>query len=123
MYLGLAFASILGVFCRYGIDRLFPFSSTQMFPWSTFFINIIGSFLIGLVFFISVEKGLISESVKLILMTGFLGSFTTFSAFSLQNFLLIQQGHLALAGFYSVSSVLAGISATFAGFSIGRLIA
>lgn len=112
-FAGLAIAAVVGVFLRYGIDSFVPISSPQTFPWHTFAINVIGSFLIGGLYVLASEKALMNESWRLILTTGFLGSFTTFSAFSIQNVLLIQDGRIGLAAVYSLGSVLAGIGAAF----------
>lgn len=119
--IGLSVSAILGVFLRYGIDSFFPITSPQIFPWHTFGINIVGSFLIGVVYVLASEKGIMGESWRLILTTGFLGSFTTFSAFSLQNLLLIQDGKLMLALTYSAGSVLVGLGAAFAAVLISRM--
>lgn len=119
-YVGLAAFSILGVFCRYTVDQLFPISSPQTFPWHTFAINVAGSFLIGCIFVVASEKNLLNESWRLVVTTGFLGSFTTFSAFSIQNFLLIQDGRIGLAAVYSLGSIIAGIGATFVGIILCR---
>ncbi len=120
--LGLAIFSIVGVFCRYGIDRFFPVSSPQAFPWHTFTINTVGSFLIGIIFVLASEKGILSDPWRLVLTTGFIGSFTTFSAFSIQNYLLIQEGRVGLAATYSVVSVLAGIFSVYIGVIASRMI-
>lgn len=119
---GLALFSVLGTFLRYTVDRFFSISSPESFPWNTFTINVAGSFLIGCVFILASEKGILSETWGLILITGFLGSFTTFSAFSMQNYLLIQNGRIDLAAIYSASSVLVGLSAVFLGTTCGRFL-
>jgi len=118
--MGLAVSAILGVFLRYGIDSYFPVSSPLTFPWHTLGINVLGSFMIGVLFVLASEKGLIGENLRLILTTGLLGSFTTFSAFSIQNVLLIQEGRWGLAILYAVASVVAAIAATFCAVTLSR---
>jgi len=120
IWLGLAAFGILGVFCRYLIDLNIGVNHLHGFPLHTFLINLGGSFLIGVIYVLTSEKMMISESWRLVITTGFLGAFTTFSAFSLQNFLLIQEGKPLLAGLYSLASVVAGTSGVFLAIIIVR---
>ena len=120
--IGLAIFGTLGVLSRYYIDKHFEYATPTIFPWHTFTINVLGSFLIGVIYILASERTLISEPWRLILTTGFLGAFTTFSAFSIQNFLLIEDGRLGLAVIYSSTSVIAAIFGTWIGVTITRLI-
>jgi CrcB protein len=113
--LGIAIFASLGALCRYGIDLLLPTPSAQAFPWHTFIVNMLGSFVIGAIYVLASEKSIINDSWRVILTTGLLGSFTTFSAFSLQNLILIQEGRIAMAAAYSASSWAVGITAVFLG--------
>ena len=121
--LGIAIFASIGALCRYGADLLLPASSPQAFPWHTFVVNILGSFAMGVIYFFAAEKALISESWKVILTTGLLGSFTTFSAFSMQNVILIQEGRWVTAGLYSASSWLFGIVAVLIAITAMRSLA
>ena len=76
------------------------------FPWGTLSVNVIGSFIMGLMFVLIAEKGLINPALKPYIMTGFLGAFTTFSAFSLDAFQLIESGQIVSALLYIVGSVV-----------------
>jgi CrcB protein len=118
---GLALAAVAGVFLRYQIDTRFGSDTGQSFPWHTFAINVMGSFAIGIIYVLTKEKNLISESSRIILMTGFLGAFTTFSIFSLQNIQLLEAGKITLALLYSAGSVIAGIVACYSAISLARL--
>jgi CrcB protein len=107
-----------GVLTRYGIDRWLGDTGSP-FPLSTFLINALGSFLIGAVYVAGVEKGLIGRDISIALMAGFLGGFTTFSAYSLQTILLLKDQHLVAALSYmavtpvvAVFSALGGIAAS-----------
>lgn len=92
------------------------------FPTSTFLINILGSFLIGVVMALTIDRLVISESVKLAIVVGFLGAFTTFSAFEFELLEMIHQRQIALAFGYAVSSVVVGLIGVVAGFELGRRI-
>lgn len=86
------------------------------FPLSTLLINIIGSLIIGIIFGFNLKHAGWSENWKILLTAGFCGGFTTFSAFSYENVLLLQQGKYTLSILYIFSSIIAGILATYIGF-------
>lgn len=107
--------SFLGGVFRYLLSLLIQTKTTTNFPISTLIINIIGCFFIGIVFGIF-EKGQISYEWKLFLATGFLGGFTTFSAFSSETFMLLREGYVGYALFYILASVLLGLLATYTAY-------
>jgi CrcB protein len=86
--------------------------------WATLSINILGSFIIGIIFALSLKSIDFSNNWKLFLSTGICGGFTTFSAFSLENLNLLQEGKFYLLLGYIFSSVLLGILATYLGYKI-----
>jgi CrcB protein len=90
------------------------------FPYSTFIINISGSTIMGLIAGYLAFKGEASQPWRLFLMTGVLGGYTTFSAFSLDAVLLYERGALGLAAFYVLGSVVFSIAGLFAGLSLIR---
>ena len=92
------------------------------FPWGTLAVNVAGCFAIGVVAAFAAER-LPGETTRLFLMTGLLGGFTTFSAFSLDAVALWERGDAGLAGAYVAASVLVSIAALFAGLALGRGIA
>ncbi|MEO0442657.1 MAG: fluoride efflux transporter CrcB [Pseudomonadota bacterium] len=100
-----AIGGALGALCRYGITQLLP-PGTHGFPWATWWANVSGSLLIGLCYVVIVDKGLIAEQWRPLLMVGFLGALTTFSSFALDAFLLWQQGQVYISLIYTVSSVI-----------------
>jgi fluoride exporter len=93
------------------------------FPLSTIIVNILGSFLAGMLhFYFTNYFEHINPAARLILMTGFLGGFTTFSTFSLDIFRLISAGQFNLAISYSLLSVILSIIAIFVGFYFASLV-
>ena len=90
------------------------------FPYATFFINVTGSFVMGLVAAWFAFKGDASQHWRLFLTTGILGGYTTFSTFSLDAALLYERGQLTLAAIYVIGSVMLGIIGLFAGLAIVR---
>ena len=86
-------------------------------PWGTAAVNVAGSFAIGALFILLDAR----TGWQLFLMTGVLGGFTTFSAFSLELALLIERGNLASAFLYAALSVCAGLAALFAGLGLMRV--
>ncbi len=105
----------IGAALRYWI---FMLVKNEPIPYATLMINITGSFLLGIIMALSLKNEQFSQSAKLFLATGICGGFTTFSAFSFENLVLLQQGKYNLVFFYSITSVLAGITAAWLGFKI-----
>jgi CrcB protein len=92
--------------------------TVKPFPLATFTVNIIGSFIIGVVLALSLKDDLFLNNWKLFLATGICGGFTTFSAFSLENITLLQNGKYFTALIYISLSIVLGIAAAFCGYKI-----
>ena len=90
--------------------------TVKQFPVATFAVNIIGSFIIGVVLALSLKDNLFLNNWKLFLATGICGGFTTFSAFSLENLTLLQNEKYFIALVYILSSIVLGIAAAWLGF-------
>ncbi len=90
------------------------------FPWGTLGVNITGSFLIGLLAELIMRKFGASADMRLFLITGVLGGYTTFSAFSLDAITLFERGDTILAITYIAASVVLSILAVFAGLALMR---
>jgi CrcB protein len=90
------------------------------FPWGTFIINISGSTVMGLIAGYLAFKGEASQPWRLFLMTGILGGYTTFSAYSLDAALLYERGELTLAALYVTGSVVLSIAGLFGGLALVR---
>ncbi|AJY46839.1 fluoride efflux transporter CrcB [Martelella endophytica] len=92
------------------------------FPWGTFIVNVVGSLMIGLLVELVARVLNQSADMRMFLVTGFLGGFTTFSSFSLDAMNMIERGDFAPAAVYVISSVVLGLFAVFAGLAIGRMV-
>lgn len=98
----------IGSVLRYLIGLFLVFKPWNGFPLATFVVNFIGCLFMGFLFQWVAKSNTDNESLKLLLMTGFCGGFTTFSAFSLENIQLIQSGQILLAVSYILLSVVLG---------------
>lgn len=113
--------SFVGGMLRYGISKWVQIKLLTTYPFGTFTVNIIGCFIIGLVMGYS-ERFNISSEWRLLLVTGFCGGFTTFSAFSIETMALLRDAQYLPAFLYIAGSVMAGVLAAFAGYSFHRFI-
>ena len=113
--------SFIGGISRYLLSHFIQTRVTTPFPYGTLGVNIIGCFLIGVVFGMA-DRGVVTPEWRLFLATGILGGFTTFSAFSNETITLLRTGHLGLALLYVTASVGIGLTATYTGLIANRLI-
>jgi fluoride exporter len=119
-WLMIAAGGALGSLLRFvSVSYLTPMLNYR-FPLGTFFVNILGSFLIGLAYVLLVEKVLVSAEWRLFFMTGVLGGFTTFSAFSLEMLQLWQEGQVFVSIAYAASSVVLGLLMAYAGMQFAQ---
>ncbi|MEQ1873642.1 MAG: CrcB family protein [Ilumatobacteraceae bacterium] len=114
-----AIAGAAGALARYGIGLAV---GGRSFPWSTLGINLTGSFVLGFVLAFGLERGW-SETTTVPLAIGFLGAYTTFSTFSYETFTLARTDRAALAAIYVAVSVVGGVLAAFAGYTLARRVA
>jgi CrcB protein len=113
----------LGSSLRHTINVVCTRCFGTAFPYHTFIINITGSAVMGLIAGYLAFKGEGSQPWRLFLMTGILGGYTTFSAFSLDAGLLYERGEIGLALLYVVGSVVLSIAGLFAGLALMRQLA
>ena len=109
-----AAGGMLGAPARYGILRAVPVSAGT-FPWATFWTNVSGSFVLGVVLVCIVDRFPPSRYARPFFATGFLGAYTTFSTFAVDGDLLVRDGHVGIALAYWVMSVVVGLAAAVAG--------
>jgi CrcB protein len=110
----------IGAALRHAVNLLAARWIGTGFPWSTLIENVSGSFAMGLLGAYFAFKGDASQPWRLLLTTGILGGYTTFSAFSLDVALLYERGEAASAAVYLVASVALAIGGLFAGFALVR---
>ncbi|MCF7875326.1 MAG: fluoride efflux transporter CrcB [Candidatus Omnitrophica bacterium] len=116
----IAIGGAAGALLRYWVSGLTYRFFSGGFPWGTLSVNLVGSLLIGL-FWGIFDSIAISQNLKLFIFIGLLGSFTTFSTFSLENFHLLRDGEYWFVFFNVVLSLFLGISLVFIGFFISKL--
>lgn len=119
--LAIGTGSFIGGVSRYLLSQFIQTKFLSTFPFGTLIINIIGCFLIGLVFGLS-DRGNLTQEWRLFLATGLLGGFTTFSAFSIETISMLRDGQLWHASAYIVLSVVVGLIATLIGITIFKII-
>ena len=113
----------LGSVLRHTVNVICPRFLGAHFPYHTFLINITGSTVMGLIAGYLAFKGDAAQSWRLFVMTGILGGYTTFSAFSLDTAVLYERGEIALAALYVLGSVVLSILGLFAGLALIRQLA
>ena len=92
------------------------------FPWATFWTNVSGSFVLGVLLVVLIERFPPTRYARAFAGTGFLGAYTTFSTFSVETDVLLKDGHAAVAAVYVVSSLAVGIGVAWLGVILGRLV-
>jgi fluoride exporter len=121
-YLMVGIGGALGSVLRFGMGSYIGGRFGSRFPYGTFVINISGSFLIGMVITIMAEKTQWSDNWRYLIPIGFIGGYTTFSAFEYETFRLFQDGQILTAGLNVVLSVIVGFVGVWAGAVAGRSI-
>ena len=120
-WFAIALGGALGAMARHGVSTLVFDASSEKFPYATLSVNVLGSFIMGVLFVVIVEKGLLPSEMRNVLMVGFLGAFTTFSTFSLDALGLWQNGHLFLALVYALGTVFLCLAAVATAVWLTRL--
>ncbi|WP_137388747.1 fluoride efflux transporter CrcB [Rhodoligotrophos defluvii] len=112
----------IGSAARHGVNRLALYLVGPDFPAGTMAVNIAGCFIMGLLAGLFAFTTEAPQWLRLCLMTGVLGGFTTFSAFALDTSVLYERGDLSIAAVYVLGSVVLSIAALFAGLAVMRAI-
>ncbi len=111
-----------GAVLRWLVDGWVSERNPTAFPFGTLVINLTGSFLLGVLFAWVIERDVLPPDVRLPLMVGFLGAYTTFSTFMLESWRLVEEGAYGLAAANLVGSVVLGLVAVVGGLAVGRLL-
>ena len=109
----------LGSAARYVISKWLHTSESTI-PYGTFSVNVIGSLLIGLILGYSLRNNMMSQSMTLLLATGFCGGFTTFSTFAYENQVFLKNGDFLNFGIYTVGSFILAFIAVFLGLWVAK---
>ena len=122
-YLAVFIGGGIGAALRHGVNRAALAWLGPAFPYGTLIVNILGGLCMGMLAELFLVKGGGSQEWRLFLTTGFLGGFTTFSAFSLDAALMWERGDHGVLAAYVVGSVVLSIAALFAGMAAVRALA
>ncbi|WP_243291518.1 fluoride efflux transporter CrcB [Bacillus sp. FJAT-47783] len=118
-YLAVGIGGVIGALLRYVIS-VYLTKATAPFPLGTMFVNFVGSFTLGFFTARWIEKKLLPSYIRTGIGTGLIGSFTTFSTFSVEFVQLLQEGHIIYALLYSSFSLVGGLTLAFFGYEYGR---
>jgi CrcB protein len=119
-YVLIAIGGAGGAVTRFAVDGWVSARFGGDFPWGTLLINVSGSFVLGLLFALTIERGVLSPELRAPLMIGFLGAYTTFSTWMLESWRLVEGGALLAAMLNVGGSLLLGMAAVICGLVIGR---
>jgi CrcB protein len=114
-----ALGGVVGAAGRHAVAELVPVADDG-FPTSTFVVNVVGSFLAGLLVVVSIRRAATSRYLLAFVVTGVLGAFTTFSTFAVETILLVDHDRPTLAAAYVAVTLVAGIAAAWCGVAAGR---
>ena len=120
--IAIALGGAFGAVARYWLTELSSTMFGAEFPYGTLIVNVLGSLGLGIAFVLLSERVLVGHMLRSAVIIGFLGSFTTFSTFSLQAFDLIQQERFLAGGGYIVGSVVASLLAVGTGMLLAKQI-
>ena len=120
IYLWIALGGAAGALSRYLVDDVVTRATGGSFPVGTLVINLSGSFALGILFALVMERAVLPADIRAPVMIGFLGAYTTFSTWMLESWRLAETGAMTLAAVNIVGSVVLGLVAVFAGIAVGR---
>jgi len=110
----IALGGIVGATARYGLARALP-TSPGRFPWATFWTNMSGSFVLGFLLVVLLDRARSHRLLRPFLATGILGAYTTMSTYLVETAVLIKDGHATVGVAYALASVVVGLLLAFAG--------
>lgn len=115
VFLGGGFGSLL----RFSVGKLVHRPSWDI-PLGTLLVNIIGSFIIGIILGYAIKNDSMNSNISLLIATGFCGGFTTFSAFAFENYNFLKTGDFANFALYTIGSIILGVGAVFFGLFLAK---
>lgn len=118
----IALGGMLGALSRYGVDVAIEQRSSAVFPWSTFVINVSGCLIVGVILAAIVDRHHSPQWLRLGLVVGFCGAYTTFSTFAQETLDLMEESRVAVAVANVAASATLGVIAVFVGERIGKLL-
>lgn len=118
--LAIAAGGAVGAVLRFAVSNSVYRMVGRDFPYGTLTVNVLGSLLMGFLFIVLVERHLVAVEWRAALLVGLLGSFTTFSAFSMETIALLEDGEVLRAMLNVILSVVLCLTATWLGLGIGR---
>ena len=121
-YVTIAIGGIFGCWARYAMTNSIQALLGRAFPYATLSINVLACLLIGFLFTVSLERVVVAPAIRLGILTGFLGGFSTFSTFAMETYLLAEQGQWGKGALYIFLSVALGLMATAVGVIAARAI-
>ena len=117
-----AIGGAAGALARYGTVVLYQRFTSTTFPLAILTVNVLGSLLFGLIWSYAEDRDWVSENLRLLILTGFMGSFTTFSTFAFDEAMLIRSSSWTIFAANLIISNAAALAAVFVGFRIGKMI-
>lgn len=121
-FLFVALGGAVGASARYAVGMLVLQFSGGQFPWGTFVVNVVGSFLLGVLTACLTFSWSLSAELRAFLVVGVLGGFTTFSAFSLDVLSFTERGRIDLSAIYVIGTLVLSVGGLFAGLRLTRAI-
>jgi len=121
VYLAIAIGGIIGCWARYAMTVWLQSVYGRDFPYATLAINVLGSFLMGFLFVLTLERATVEPYLRVGILTGVLGGFTTFSTYAMETLLLAEGGELGKGLLYVVLSNVLAISAAVVGAVLARI--
>lgn len=119
-FLWVALGGAIGASARFGVSSWLNTINTSSFPYATLVVNVIGSFLFGVLFVLIFSFVSVREPLRLMILVGFLGSFTTFSTFSFETMRLLEEGQWQMGAFNILSSCVLCLSGVWLGSLLAK---
>lgn len=117
----IAIGGMLGATARFKLSEALH-TTADRFPWATFWTNLSGSFLLGFLLVVLLERFPPTRYLRPFLATGILGAYTTMSTYTVETALLFKDGHAATAMLYGLGSIVVGVFLAYAGIATARLV-